>query len=163
MQHQVLYQLLRCALDNTHTHASYIIFFIQFGDDIQTARQLRNAKFFDKSYTRLTHTRLTALFPELPERAGTRKVKPIWILLKQETVSGNGISWATCKYVPRSSQITMPAPHHSVFRGQMPFLPPNQQCQSTESLICFLIQFGYNIQTARQLRDSVFAKFFDKS
>ena len=28
----------------------------------------------------------------------------------------------------------MPAPHHSVFTGQMPFLPPNQQCQSTEGL-----------------------------
>ena len=41
-----------------------------------------------------THTRLTALFPGLPGWAGTRKVKPIWILLKQETVSGNGISWA---------------------------------------------------------------------
>ena len=27
----------------------------------------------------------------------TRKVKPIWILLKQETVSGSGISWAICK------------------------------------------------------------------
>jgi len=26
----------------------------------------------------------------------------------------------------------MPAPHHSVFTGQMPFLPPNQQRQSTE-------------------------------
>jgi len=23
-------------------------------------------------------------------------------------------------------------PHHSVFTGRMPFLPPNQQCQSTE-------------------------------
>jgi len=32
-----------------------------------------------------THTRLTALFPGLPGWAGTRKVKPIWILLKQET------------------------------------------------------------------------------
>jgi len=41
-----------------------------------------------------THTRLTALFPGLPKWAGTRKVKPIWILLKQETVSGSGISWA---------------------------------------------------------------------
>jgi len=40
-----------------------------------------------------THTRLTALFPVLPGWAGTRKVKPIWILLKQETVSGSGISW----------------------------------------------------------------------
>jgi len=26
----------------------------------------------------------------------------------------------------------MPAPHHSVFKGRMPFLPPNQQRQSTE-------------------------------
>ena len=33
-------------------------------------------------------------FPGLPGLARTRKVKPIWILLKQETVSGSGISWA---------------------------------------------------------------------
>ena len=45
-----------------------------------------------------THTRLTALFPGLPWKAGTRKVKPIWILLKQETVSGSGISWAIYKF-----------------------------------------------------------------
>ena len=32
-------------------------------------------------------------------------------LLKQETVSGRGISWAICKSAPRSRQITMPAPH----------------------------------------------------
>ena len=37
-----------------------------------------------------THTRLTAFFTGLPGWAGTRKVKPIWILLKQETVSGSG-------------------------------------------------------------------------
>ena len=41
--------------------------------------------------------------------------KPIWILLKQETVSGSGISWAVCKSAPRSRQITTPAPHRSVF------------------------------------------------
>ena len=62
-----------------------------------------------------THTHLTALFPGLPRWAGTRKVKPIWILLKQETVSGSGISWATCKSAARPRQITTPAPHHSVF------------------------------------------------
>jgi len=44
-----------------------------------------------------------------------QKGKPIWILLEQETVSGSGISWATCKSAPRSRQITTPAPHHSVF------------------------------------------------
>ena len=32
--------------------------------------------------------------------------------------------------------ITTPAPHHSVFTGRLPFLPPNQQRQSTESTEC---------------------------
>ena len=41
-----------------------------------------------------THTRLTALCPGLPGWAGTIRVKPIWILLEQEIVSGSGISWA---------------------------------------------------------------------
>ena len=69
---------------------------------------------YDQPYTH-THTRLTALFPGQPRWAGTRKVKLIWILLKQETVSGSGISWAICKSVPCSRQITMPVPHHSSF------------------------------------------------
>jgi len=50
----------------------------------------------------------------------------------RDSVSGSGISWATCKSAPRTRQITMQAPHHSVLTGQMPFLPPNQQHQSTE-------------------------------
>ena len=41
--------------------------------------------------------------------------KPIWILLKQETVSGSGISWAICKFASRSRQIATPVPQHSVF------------------------------------------------
>jgi len=74
-----------------------------------------------------THTRLTALFPGIPRWAGTRKVKP---------VSGSGISWTICKSAPCSRQttnqhphhssvlqitrqITMPAPHHSVFTGRI--------------------------------------------
>ena len=60
-----------------------------------------------------THTHLTALCPGLPGWAGTRKVKPTWILLKQETVSGSEIRWAICKSAPCSRQITMPAPHPS--------------------------------------------------
>jgi len=62
-----------------------------------------------------THTHpLTALCPGLPGWAGTRKAKPIWILLKQDTVSGSGISWTVCKSAPRSRQISTPARHHSV-------------------------------------------------
>ena len=62
-----------------------------------------------------TNTRLTSLCPGLPGWASTRKVEPIWILLKQQTDSGSSISWAICKSAPRSRQITTPAPHHSVF------------------------------------------------
>ena len=35
-------------------------------------------------------------------------------------------------FAPRCRQINMPVPHHLVFTDQMPFLPPNQQCQSNE-------------------------------
>jgi len=75
-----------------------------------------------------------AFFLGLPGWAGTRKVKPIWILLKQEIVSGISISWAICKSASRSRQMTMPAPDHSFFTGRTPFLPPNQQHQSTEGI-----------------------------
>jgi len=67
------------------------------------------------TYCTHTHVHLMALFLGLPGWAGTRKVTPIWILLKQETVTGSGISWAICKSAPSSRQITTPAPHRSVF------------------------------------------------
>ena len=51
--------------------------------------------------------------PKPPSRNGGGAT--ILILLKQETVSGSGISWAIWKSAPRSRQITMPAPHRSVF------------------------------------------------
>ena len=75
----------------------------------------------------LTHTHpFNGPFPGLPRWAGTRKAKPIWILLKQQTVSGSGISWNICKSAPRSRQITTPTPHHSVFYRPyaLPATPP---------------------------------------
>jgi len=81
-----------------------------------------------------THTRLTALCPGLHRWAGTRKEKLIWILLKQETASGSGISRAICKSVPWSKQITTPAPHRSVFY-RPDALPATQPCQSTEGML----------------------------
>jgi len=53
--------------------------------------------------------------------------------LEQETVSGSGIIWATCKCAPCLRQITMPMPHNIVF--YRPFLPPNQQRQSIEGKV----------------------------
>jgi len=85
-------------------------------------------------YTTNAHTRLTALFPGLPRRAGTRKVKPIWIFLKQEIVSGSGISWASLQTDNHASTLPL-----SFFTGRMPFLPPNQQRQSTEGISHYTI------------------------
>jgi len=74
--------------------------------------------FLSHCYHMHTHTHthpFNSPFPGLPRWASTRKVKPIWILLKQETLNDSGISWTICKSAPRARQITPPAPHHSVF------------------------------------------------
>jgi len=65
-------------------------------------------------------------------------VKPVWILMNKEIIGGSGVSWTICKSFARctfkrqlikshismyvctcmyvcSTQITMPAPHHSSF------------------------------------------------
>jgi len=84
-------------------------------------QQTRNSQIittFCRIYMLHTHTHtypFNGPFSGLPGWAGTRKVKAIWISLKQDTVSGSGISWAICKSASRSRQITMPLPHHSVF------------------------------------------------
>jgi len=63
-----------------------------------------------------------------------QKGKPIWILLKQET------EWQWhqlgCMQVCTSLQTDNHAstPPLSFFTGRMPFLPPNQQRQSTEGM-----------------------------
>ena len=63
-----------------------------------------------------THTRpFNGPFSGTTQVSRYQKVKPIWILLKQETVSGSGISWAICKSASCSRQTTTPAPHPSVF------------------------------------------------
>ena len=65
------------------------------------------------------------------QKGKTRKVKTNLDLLEQEIVSGSGISWAICKSAPHPRQ---PRQHPTTqfFTGQMPFLSPNQQRQSTE-------------------------------
>jgi len=88
-----------------------------------------------------THPFNGSFFLGLPRWAGTRKVKPILILVKQETVSGSGISWAICKSAPCSRQTTTPAPLLCFYRlDALPADQPtaskhwrNQQCQSIEA------------------------------
>jgi len=82
-----------------------------------------------------THTTVLLLFCNL---SGTTRVsryqkgKTKLDLLEQEIVSGSGICWAICKSAPRPRQ---PRQHPTTqfFTGRMPFLPPNQQRQSTEA------------------------------
>jgi len=76
-----------------------------------------------------THTRLTALCPGLPGWAGTRKAKPVCFCLKQETMHQLG-HMQVCTSLQADNLASTPP--LSFFTGRMPFLPPNQQCQSTE-------------------------------
>jgi len=58
--------------------------------------------------------------------------------VKQETVSGSGISWAVCKSAPSSRQITMPAPHYSVFlQAGCPSCRPTNSVKAPKALKAF--------------------------
>ena len=75
-----------------------------------------------------------ALCPGLPGWAGTREVKPIWILLKQRDSEWQ---WHQLGYMQLYTSLQTDnhasIPPLSFFTGQMPFLPPNQQRQSTNN------------------------------
>jgi len=45
-----------------------------------------------------------------------QKGKPFCIIMKQEMMDGSDVSWTICRSsAPHSRQITMPAPHYSIF------------------------------------------------
>jgi len=66
-----------------------------------------------------------------------QKGKPIWILLEQEAVSGVAVSSAGPYASLHLAADRQPCQHPTtqLFTGRMPFLPPNQQRQSTEVVI----------------------------
>jgi len=67
----------------------------------------------------------TALFPGSPKSAGARRELLDFMVQEAETPTirlGATPSGVTSAYIP----------HPPFFTDQMPFLPPNQQCQSTE-------------------------------
>jgi len=59
-----------------------------------------------------------------------------------------------CSSAPRPDMITTSAAHHSVFTGWIPFLPPNQQRQST---------VGKKHRHDTNRHDSLFDKIFLQS
>jgi len=116
--HDVMFHRYRYLGASTHTHAR---------TDTHTHTQTHT----------VTHNHFTALLEYLRDHAGdagTRKVKPNLDLLQEEILTGSGICWAICKSAPHPRQ-----PHQhpttQLFTGRMPFLPPNQQRQSTEGNI----------------------------
>ena len=69
-------------------------------------------------------------FPGGPGLVGT-KISPFWILLElrmREMMVTNGAKW--CAKLRSNCHHQQTIAH--LFTGQMPFLSPNQQCQSTE-------------------------------
>jgi len=84
-----------------------------------------------------------ALCPGRPGRAGTRKVKPNWILLKQES------EWQwhqlghmqVCTLLQTDNHDSNPTTQF--FTGRMPFLLPNQQRQSTEGIVTLKLDFWH--------------------
>jgi len=58
-------------------------------------------------------------------------VKPDWTTAAWDVGSGSSADWNS----RTSSHITTTIPKHCASTGQMPLLPPNQQCQSTEGKI----------------------------
>jgi len=74
-----------------------------------------------------------------------QKGKPIQVLLKQETVSGSGISWAIRKYAPRPRQISMPASTTQFFTGRCPSCCPINSVKALKARQTFDYYFITNL------------------
>jgi len=87
------------------------------------------------------HTRLTTLFLGLPGWASTRKLKPISGFYSSKR---QWVAVAVASAGPYASLHLAPdrQPHQHpttlFFTGQMPFLPPNQQHQSTAGTVVII-------------------------
>jgi len=79
-----------------------------------------------------THTRLTALFPGLPGWAGTRKVKTSLDFTEARDSEWHQLGHMQVCISLQTDNHASTTPLKSFFTGRMPFLPPNQQRQSTE-------------------------------
>ena len=75
----------------------------------------RKCYFIDTHTHTHTHARARAFNRPFSETTRLGQYEKGKTNLKQETVSGSGISWAICKSALRSRQTTTPAPNHSVF------------------------------------------------
>jgi len=97
---------------------------------------------YDGIYTTHTHTHpFNGPLSRNTRVSRYQKGKPIWILLKQETVSGSGIIRAVCKSAPRSRQITTPAPNHCFLQARCPSCHPTNSVKVLKAFIPHMIVF----------------------
>ena len=92
-----------------------------------------------------THTRLMALCPWLPRWDSTKKVNQsgfYWSKRQWVTVASAG-SLQVCTSLQTDNHASTPP--LSFFTGRMPFLPPNQQCQSIEGKTNYMSICHYSI------------------
>jgi len=106
------------------------------------ALALRHQKQYKYTHTH-THT-FNGPFPGLPRWAGTRKVKPIWILLTQETVSGSGISLAICKSAPRSRQINTNTNTNTLYKIYKKWSTVIKNCKSLKNSKTYNYSWPYH-------------------
>jgi len=77
------------------------------------------------------HNRFTALFPGPPGWAGARR-EPLVFMVQGNINRGRHTDHPAGRKVSIRTKQCPPPPSPLFFTGRMPFLPPNQQCQSTE-------------------------------
>jgi len=73
------------------------------------------------TYTDTDNHFSTASFPGQPDHAGTRKVKPVWILIRQEMMGFGNMAVASAGPYAKNSalcsrHITTTLPHDSLYR-----------------------------------------------
>ena len=114
-----------------------LIFGRMWGGNFMETRTTPNNKSLSVKHYQHTTTLhpLTAFFQDNLGKPAKdcQKAKPFWILLSKRWCGGSGISWTTCKsFAPHYRQIPRQYRMTQFFTGRMPFLPPNQQRESTE-------------------------------
>ena len=110
-------------LCNTDTQQAVLSLQLEINENVSKSYHKHNSMQVKCKYRNYVHSNVhihtfNGPFSGNIRWAGTRRVKSIWILLKQKTVSRSGISGAICKSAPSSGQITTPAPNHSVFTAR---------------------------------------------
>jgi len=106
----------------------------------KTCQILQNSSNPQTKMLEYTHTHpFNGPFSWTTQVSQYQKGKPIWTLLKQETVSGSGISWAICKSAPRSRQITTPAPTTHFLQAGCPSYRPTNSIKALKAMQkCFI-------------------------